>query len=60
MKKNDGENRMKKIFPYKEKICELQNHDRKAIAKIRKMCTDKVQKQFIYIKALKKWTPKKL
>lgn len=45
---------MKKIFPYKKKICELQDNDCKAIAKIRKMCTDKVQKQFISIRAVKK------
>ena len=51
---------MEKIFAREEKICEFQDNTRKAVAKIEKMCTDTVQKEFFSIKTLREWTPKKL
>ncbi len=46
-KKDDSEDRMEKIFAWEEKICEFQDNSRKAVAKIRKMCTNTVKKEFL-------------
>ena len=51
---------MEKIFAQKEKIWEFRNNARKAIAKIRKMCTDTVKKKFLSVKTSREWTPKEL
>ena len=51
---------MEKIFAREEKICEFQDNARKAVAKIGKMCTDTVQKEFLSVKASREWTPKEL
>lgn len=51
---------MKKIYAWEEKICEFQNNAYKAIAKIGKMYTNIVQKEFFLVKALKEWTFKDL
>ncbi len=60
VKEDDSENRMEKIFAWEEKICKFQDNARKAVAKIGKRCTDKVQKEFLSVKASREWTPKKL
>ncbi len=44
---------MEKIFAREEKICEFEDNFRKAVAKIGKMCTDTVQKEFSSVKAFK-------
>ena len=59
-KEDDSEDRMEKIFAREEKICEFQDNARKAVAKIGKMCTDTVQKEFLSVKASREWTPKEL
>ena len=51
---------MKKIYAQEEKICEFQDNARKSVAKIGKVCTDKIQKEFLLVKASRKWTPKVL
>ncbi len=51
---------MEKIFVREEKICEFEDNARKAVAKIGKMCTDTVQKEFFLVKASKEWMPKDL
>lgn len=43
-KKDDGKDWIKKIFARKEKICEFEDNTEKTVAKIRKMCTDTIQK----------------
>lgn len=53
-KKDDSEDRMEKIFAREEKICEFEDKARKAVAKIGKMCTDAVQKEFLSAKASKR------
>ncbi len=47
-KKNDIEDRIEKIDAREEKISELQDKSRKAIAKIGKMCNETVQKEFSF------------
>ena len=59
-KKDDSEDRMEKIYAREEKICEFQDNACKAVAKIEKMCTDTVQKEFLSVKASREWTPKDL
>ncbi len=59
-KEDDSENKMEKIIAREEKICEFEDNTRKAVTKIRKMCTDKVQKESLSVKASKEWTPKDL
>ena len=59
-KKDDNEDRLEKIYAREEKIVEFQDNARKAIAKIGKMCTDTVQKEFLSVKSLREWTPKEL
>ena len=59
-KKDDSEDRMEKIFAREEKICEFQDNACKAVAKIGKMCTDTVQKEFLSVKASRDWTPEEL
>ncbi len=59
-KEDDCGNRMEKIFAREKKIYEFQDNAHKAVAKIRKMCTDKVQTKFLSVKALREWTPKEL
>ncbi len=59
-KRDDSEDWMERIYACDEKICEFQNIARKARAKIRKMCTERVQKEFLSVKALREWTPKEL
>ena len=59
-KKDDNEDRMEKIFTREEKICEFEDNARKAVAKIGKMCTDTVQKEFLSVKVSKEWTPQDL
>ncbi len=49
---------MEKIYARDKKICEFQDNARKAVAKIGKMCTDTVQKEFLSVKASKEWIPK--
>ena len=44
---------MEKIFAREEKICEFEDNARKAVAKIRKICTDTVQKEFFLVKISK-------
>ena len=50
-KPDDNEDRMERIYAREEKICEFQDNPREAVAKIRKMCTDTVQKEFFSVKA---------
>ena len=50
-KEDDSEDRMEKIFAREEKIYEFQDIARKAVAKIGKICTDTVQKEFLSVKA---------
>lgn len=59
-KEDESEDRMEKIYAREEKICEFQDNARKAVAKIGKMCTDTVQKEFLSVKASKDWTPMEL
>ena len=59
-KGDNSEDRMERIYARDEKICEFQDNARKAIAKIGKMCTETVQKEFLSVKASREWTPKKL
>ena len=59
-KGDDSEDRMEKIYAREEKICEFEDNARKAIAKIGKMCTETVQKEFLSVKASRYWTPKDL
>ena len=59
-KADDSEDQMEKIYAREEKICEFQDNARKAIAKIEKMCTKTVQKEFLLVKASRDWTPKEL
>ena len=59
-KGDDSEDRMERIYARDEKICEFQDNARKAIAKIGKMCTETVQKEFLSVKASREWTPKEL
>ena len=42
------------IFAQEEKIYEFQENARKAVAKIGKMCTDKVQMKVLSVKALRR------
>ncbi len=51
---------MEKIFAREEKICEFKDNSRKAEAKIGKMCSDTVKKEFFSVKASREWTPKEL
>ncbi len=51
---------MEKIYARDEKIREFQDNARKTVVKIRKMCTDTVQKEFLSVKASKEWIPKDL
>lgn len=53
-KEDDSEDRIEKIFIRKEKIYEFEDNARKAVAKIGKMYTDMIQKEFFLIKASKK------
>ncbi len=75
-KKDDGEDRMEKIFAREEKICEFEDNARITVAKMKicefednaritvakigKMCTDTVQKEIFLVKTSKQWTPKDL
>ena len=60
VKKDDSEDRMEKIYIRQEMIVEFEDNACKAIAKIGKMCTDMVQKEFLSVKTSSKWTPKDL
>ena len=51
---------MKKIYIWDEKIIKFQINACKEIAKIGKMCSDTIQKEFYLIKTLNKWTFKDL
>ncbi len=51
VKKEDNGNRLEIIFAQEEKIGEFQDNSRIAIAKIGRMCMDKVGKRFSSIKA---------
>ena len=57
-KEDDSDNQMEKIYAQEEKICEFQDNACKAIAKIGKMCTETVQKEFFSVKASRDCTPK--
>ncbi len=59
-KEDDSEDRIEKIFAREEKICEFQDNARKAVAKIGKMCTDTVRKEFFSVKASREVTSKEL
>ena len=59
-KGDNSEDRMERIYARDEKICEFQDNARKAIAKIGKMCTETVQKEFLSVKVSREWTPKEL
>ena len=59
-KKDDNEDQLKKIYAREEKIIKFQDNTHKAIAKIRKMCTDKVQKEFFSVRSLRELTSKEL
>lgn len=59
-KKDDSKDQMKKNYACNEKICKFEDNAHKAIAKIKKICTETVQKKFLSVKALREWTPKKL
>ena len=59
-KEDDSDDQMEKIYAREEKICEFQDNARKAIAKIGKICTETVQKEFFSVKASRDWTPKDL
>ena len=58
--RDDSEDQMEKIFVREKKICEFQDNARKAVAKIGKMYTDIVQKEFLFVKASREWTSKEL
>ncbi len=51
---------MERNFAREEKMFEFQDNTRKAVAKIGKMCTDTVQKKFLFVKTSREWTPKEL
>lgn len=55
-KNDDSEDRMEKIFAREEKICELQDNTRKAVAKIGEIFTNTIHKGFRLVKASKEWT----
>ena len=57
---NDNEDPMEKIYAREEKIWKFQFNARKAVSKMRMMCTDTVQKKFLSVKASREWTPKEL
>ena len=59
-KDDDSEDQMEKVYAWEEKIYEFQDNAHKMTAKIGKMCTDKVQKKFLSVKASRDWIPKKL
>ncbi len=55
-KSDDTEDQMEKIIAKEEKICEFEGNAQKAVANIGKMCTDRVQKEFLLLNASKEWT----
>ena len=59
-KRDDSKDQMERIYACDEKICEFQDNVRKAIAKIGKICTETVQKEFLSVKVSREWTPKDL
>ena len=59
-KGDDSKDWIEKIYARDEKICEFQDNARKVIAKIGKMYTEIVQKEFLSIKASRKWIAKEL
>ncbi len=55
--KTEGcDDQMKKIYICEEKICEFQDNSRKTIVKMRKMYTNTLQKEFLFVKASKEKT----
>ncbi len=50
-KGNDSKDRMERFYACYGKIYEFEDNARKAIAKIGKMCTETVQKEFLSVKA---------
>lgn len=52
-KKDDSKDQIEKIYAWEEKICEFQNNAHNIIAKIGKMYTKTVQKEFFSVKASK-------
>ena len=59
-KRDGSEDQIEEICAREEKIIKFQDNARKTIAKIGKMCTDTVQKEFLLVKASSKWTLKDL
>ena len=57
-KKDNSEDWIKKIYIQQEKIVKFEDNAHKAIAKIGKMCTYIIQKEFFSVKTSGKWTPK--
>lgn len=49
-KRDNSKDQIEKIYVNEEKICKFQDNTCKAIAKIRKMCTEKVQNKFLLVK----------
>lgn len=45
-KEDDSKDQIEKIYVCDEKICKFPDNTRKAIAKIGKMCTETIQKEF--------------
>ncbi len=50
-KKDDSEDQMEKIYTREEKISEFQDNTSTAKAKIKKICTETIQKNFLSVKA---------
>lgn len=59
-KQDNNEDQIEKIYAREKKIIEFQDIACKAIAKMGKMYTDNIQKKFLLIKVLSKWTSKNL
>lgn len=51
---------MENIFAKEKKICEFEDNTWKVVAKIRKMYTHIIQKEFLSLKASKEWTSQDL
>ena len=57
-KKNNSEDPMEKIYTQEEKISEFQDNTSKDRAKIKKIHTETIQKNFLSVKASGDWTSK--
>ncbi len=57
---DDNEDKKERIYQRWEKIWDFDLDVRKTAAKISKMCTDTLQKEFLAVKTSTEWNPKKL